>query len=130
MRNPFPSPRCQLPRREPGLLRQPGSKKAESTSFSFWSDIKNTNKQTKRFKLKIIYIKHQKIFKLNEKVNQYISRLVCMIDMVELSDKNYKAAIIKMFQQTIINKLKTIKNKLSSHINRKCQQENINISNN
>lgn len=32
-----------------------------------------------------------------------------MIDMVELSDKNYKAAIIKMFQQAIINKLKTIK---------------------
>lgn len=51
-----------------------------------------------------------------------MSAVVCMTDMVELFYKNYKAAIIKIFQQVIINKLKTVKNRTSPQRNRKCQQ--------
>lgn len=80
-----------------------------SPSGAMSETLVNTNEQIKRFKLKITYIKHQEIFNLNEKSQSIHIKLVCMIDMVELSDKNYKAAIIKMFQQAIINTLKTIK---------------------
>lgn len=43
------------------------------------------------------------------KVNQQVSTLTCMTDTVKLSDKDGKTAVIKIFQQAIMNKLRTNK---------------------
>lgn len=47
-----------------------------------------------------------------------------MADMVELSDKDDKTGIIKLFQQAIMNKLKTNKKENVSQRIRKYQQIN------
>ena len=58
-----------------------------------------------RFQLKITYQpKHQEDLKLNEKL---IDAKTEMREILELSDKDFEAALIKMLQQKIVNMLDT-----------------------
>ena len=60
-----------------------------------------------RFQLKITYQhKHQEDLKLNEKL---IDAKTEMREMLELFDKDFEAALIKMLQQKIVNMLETNK---------------------
>ena len=64
-----------------------------------------------RFQLKITYqSKHWEDLKLNEKL---IDAKTEMIEMLELSDKDFEAAMIKMLQQKIVSMLETNKNRKS-----------------
>lgn len=60
-----------------------------------------------RFQLKITNTKNKDL-KLNDK--KTIDANIEMTEMLELSDKGLKAAIIKMLQGTIMNRLETNKN--------------------
>lgn len=60
-----------------------------------------------RFQLKITYqSKHQEDLNLNEKL---IDAKTEMIEMLELSDKDFEASLIKMLHQKIVNMLETNK---------------------
>ena len=60
-----------------------------------------------RFQLKITYQpKHREDLKLNEKL---IDAKTEMREILELSDKDFEAALIKMLQQKIVNMLETNK---------------------
>ena len=64
-----------------------------------------------RFQLKIMYqSKHQEDLTLNEKL---IDAKTEMIQMLELPNKDFEAAMIKMLQQKIVNMLETNKNRKS-----------------
>lgn len=66
---------------------------------------------TYRFQLKIMHqSKHQEDLRLNEKL---IDAKTEIIEMLELSEKDFEAAMIKMLQQKLKTCLKEIKNRKS-----------------
>lgn len=75
------------------------------------SEVSQHNMNMYRFQLKIMYqSKHQEDLTLNEKL---IDAQTEMIQMLELSNKDFEAAMIKMLQQKIVNMLETNKNRKS-----------------
>ena len=62
-----------------------------------------------RFQLKIIHhTKEQKNLHLNEK-RQSTDTNIRMTELLELSEKNFQATIMKILQQAITNTLRTLK---------------------
>ena len=75
------------------------------------SEVSQHNINMYRFQLKIMYqCKHQEDLTLNEKL---IDAKTEMIQMLELPNKDFEAAMIKMLQQKIVNMLETNKNRKS-----------------